>query len=170
MSDPIYIMFLQLARDTAVNMMNNALYIQKELPGIDVPDDLRSKIEEVCKSLINTKHDVLHELFGYSREQGESTTFGELILYDLSEPVGEMHPLVMELQSLSEKDKRYSLAFILIAESSINILTVFQQAEAAFSVWRDKESNTENAGDNKWKQLHKKEMTRNNVLTENNFV
>ena len=33
MMDPKYFEFLQLVRDTAVSMMNNAIYIQKEFPG-----------------------------------------------------------------------------------------------------------------------------------------
>jgi hypothetical protein len=50
------------ARACAMQMMENAAYIQKELPGLEILDSLRIQIEKLCTELICTKHDLIHEI------------------------------------------------------------------------------------------------------------
>lgn len=132
MSDTEFIRFLQLARDTAVSMLENARYIQKELPTVFLPDQLRKKIEIACEAFNGTKHDVMHEIFEYQAEQGTSKTtkenfmFGERIIRWLLEPLAEMHEAISEIEKLSEKDARYMLAFILLMESTTNVFDHFK--------------------------------------------
>ncbi len=47
-------------------MMENAAYIQKELPSLEMPDDLRTSSGKLCDELIGTKHDLMHEIFAAS--------------------------------------------------------------------------------------------------------
>jgi hypothetical protein len=55
--------FLAEARNCAMQMMENGSYIQKEIPSLTMPDDLREKLDALCTSLIGTKHDLIHEIF-----------------------------------------------------------------------------------------------------------
>ncbi|MGD9417371.1 MAG: hypothetical protein Q7R22_000400 [Verrucomicrobiota bacterium JB025] len=52
--------FLAETHACAMQMMQNAAIIQKELPGLDMPDDLRTSIGSLCDELIGTKHDLMH--------------------------------------------------------------------------------------------------------------
>ncbi len=110
-----------------MQMMSNASYIQRELPTIEVPNELRAKVEAVCDSLIGTKHDVITELFeldeqtraGVSEEK-LSEKMGRVVRW-LCESNQEMHELVQEVEQLVSKDSCYGLLFILIIESATNI-------------------------------------------------
>ena len=54
--------FASEAHACAIQMMENAAYIQKELPALDMPDSLRARIDELCAELMGTKHDLSHEV------------------------------------------------------------------------------------------------------------
>ena len=54
--------FKASAARCAHEMLNNAFYIQKELPSIDLEGSYREQIAEVCSGLVWTKHDVISEL------------------------------------------------------------------------------------------------------------
>ena len=120
--------FIQLTRTCALQMMSNANYIQRELPSLDVPDELRSRIGSVCDSLIGTKHDVITELFELDELVQAGTPEERLtekmdrVTRWLAESVQSVHTLVMEVQSLAATDHRYSLLFFLIIESATNII------------------------------------------------
>ena len=45
-----------------MQMMENAAYIQKELPGLEMPDSLRDQIAKLCCALIGSKHDLVSEV------------------------------------------------------------------------------------------------------------
>jgi len=51
------------ACECAVQMMQNAIYVQKELPNVQMSDALRRQAGEICDQLIGTKHDLITELF-----------------------------------------------------------------------------------------------------------
>ncbi len=55
--------FTLCARECAVQMMQNAIYVQKELPNVRMSDALRRQAGEICGQLIGTKHDLITELF-----------------------------------------------------------------------------------------------------------
>jgi hypothetical protein len=119
--------FIQATRSCAMQMMSNASYIQRELPTIEVPDELRAKVEALCESLIGTKHDVITELFELDEQARAGVSEEKLsekmhrTVKWLCEPIQEMHELVQEVEQLTSKDPRYGLLFILIIESATNI-------------------------------------------------
>ncbi len=128
---------LTAIRDCALQMLENASYIQKELPGIDIPDQLRLKADEVYNSLIETKHDVISEVFEID-ELIESRADKTVVVPRLircavwmREDILKFHKLVMALQEASQQDNRYSLALLLVQESGMNILNAFSQAQTA---------------------------------------
>ena len=110
-----------------MQMMSNASYIQRELPTIEVPNELRAKVEALCESLIGTKHDVITELFELDEQARAGVSEEKLsekmhrTVKWLCEPIQEMHELVQEVEQLTSKDPRYGLLFILIIESATNI-------------------------------------------------
>ena len=119
--------FIHVTRACALQMLSNASYIQRELPSLDLPDELRRKIEAVCDSLISTKHDVITETFELEELAQSGVPQDRLdekmgrISQWLCEPLGEMHELVMEVERMVSRDPGYSLVFILIVESATNI-------------------------------------------------
>jgi hypothetical protein len=119
--------FIQATRSCAMQMMSNASYIQRQLPTIEVPDELRAKVEALCESLIGTKHDVITELFELDEQARAGVSEEKLsekmhrTVKWLCEPIQEMHELVQEVEQLTSKDPRYGLLFILIIESATNI-------------------------------------------------
>jgi hypothetical protein len=123
--------FVEAARSCAMQMMSNATYIQQELPTLELPVDLRARIEAVCDSLIGTKHDVISELSELSEliETGASveklSERRERIVTWLGEPIREMHEMVQKLSAQCGADERCFSVFLLLVESATNILNAF---------------------------------------------
>jgi hypothetical protein len=121
--------FTHAARACAMQMFSNANYILRELPGIEVPAELRPKIESVCQNLISTKHDVITEIGELAElaDKGASETNlidkMEMTGSWLMESIQEMHELVQEVEQLVARDPHYDLLFFLIIESAANIAT-----------------------------------------------
>jgi hypothetical protein len=124
---PNTLFFIHATRACALQMLSNANYIQRELPSLGIRGELRLKIEAVCDSLIDTKHDMITEAFELDelvRTGASKTKLAQKmgrISHWLSESLGEMHELVMELERLISTDASYSLVFSLIVESATNI-------------------------------------------------
>ena len=55
--------YLTESRNCALQMMQNAAYMQKELPSLEMSDGLREEIEKLCDDLISTKHDLIAQIF-----------------------------------------------------------------------------------------------------------
>ncbi len=96
--NPQLLIFSQASRECAMQMMSNAAYIQRELPKLELPEPIITKIKAVCESLIDTKHDVMTELFELADETQTDASNAprkvQRIVQWLSEPIGEMHQLV----------------------------------------------------------------------------
>jgi hypothetical protein len=122
---------MRSAHDCAMEMLQNATYIQGELSNVEMPEDLRAITEEVCMSLIGTKHDIISELAELEDllgAQAETAVVGSRVNRVVSwmgEDIEKVYELVSALQVASQKDPSYMLAFALIAESGANILNAF---------------------------------------------
>jgi hypothetical protein len=132
---PQLLAFAHAARECAMQMMRNASYIQSELPNLDLAEQTNTKIQAMCDSLISTKHDVMTELFELADEtQTDASKMPakvQRILQWLSEPIGEMHQLLIDFQASSETNSRLFTTFILVAESATNILNAFNAVSMA---------------------------------------
>jgi len=125
------------ARNCAMAMLDNAMYINGELANVTMSDDLRARTQEMCGSLVSTKHDVIHELFeldelvASDRSASTIARYVERIAAWLGEEVIPMHELVMALDSARQKDPAHLGAYILVVESAANILVSFNRTKAA---------------------------------------
>src|SRR5215218_8270922 len=55
--------FISAAGSCADEMLSNASFISSEFPSLSLPPSHVASIEQVCSSLIDTKHDVISELY-----------------------------------------------------------------------------------------------------------
>jgi len=130
------------ARDCAMQMFQNATYIQGELPNVEMPDELRARTEHVCTELIGTKHDVISELSGLDELLGAQDSEKDVrsrvnrIITWMGLDIGMVHELVSALHSASKEDPDYAVAFMLVAESGANILKAFSAVAAAAEEFR----------------------------------
>ena len=130
-------LFFSESRSCAMAMIEAAAHIQRELPNAQMSDARREQAREVCSKLIETKNDVINELFELSREanSGESEVeiakTIQMIMRWLVEGVQEIRALADELQSAAVEDPGQQLAFILVAENFINISELFHRAHQA---------------------------------------
>lgn len=122
------IAFLAAALHCAMEMATNAQYIRNELPRVELPPDLGETLSGACDELISTKFDTisgisdLDDLLGTGPVPPEVLAKATRILDRLDTAVVTLHPVVMALQEAEEEDSRYSLAFLLVAESAVNVL------------------------------------------------
>ena len=130
--------FFSAAYACAMSLMSNADYVQKELPNVELPADIRASIESLCSDWIGAKHDVVHEL----AELKESTNIEDRvrrIMAWLGEDMVKLQEQVRKLEALATSDERFRLAYLLVGESGGNILRSFVAAgESADQVLEDR--------------------------------
>jgi hypothetical protein len=120
--------FQRHTAECAVQMINNALYIQKELPNVVMSDELRQRTIGLCSTLMGTKHDLITELFELDERMQSGASNAEVLrridrmVRWAEEDALQMHEVVMELGSASEKDVMKVGAYLLVSESAVNIL------------------------------------------------
>lgn len=125
------------ARACAMALLDSGIYIQSELSNVRIEEALRATTLELCSQLIGTKHDIVHEL----SELDELLSHGAsdeavaqevaLIIRWLWDDISQMHELVIKLAAAAHRDPACSSAYILVAESAVNILNPFNRAKAA---------------------------------------
>jgi len=123
-------------RDCALIMFENATYIQRELPSIEMSTALKSETAEACELLVGTKYDVISELFEIEELLESKPDWGLLssridrLITWLSSNLPRLHQLVMALREDSQKNLRHTLSLVLVQESAVNILNAFNSAKA----------------------------------------
>jgi hypothetical protein len=116
------------ARECAVQMMMNALFIQQELPNVRMENELRQRTVDLCSALIGTKHDLVHEIFELDEllEQEASNDALRARIDRMErwaqEDAVQMHEIVLALDEAAKGDILKSGAYILVSESAVNIL------------------------------------------------
>ncbi len=128
------------ARSCAMAMLDTGTYIQRELPNVHMDDALRTETERVCGELIGTKHDIISELFELDDLLGGEATEAVVIsraarlVQWIWDDVNQVHKLVTALEEASKRNSAFGLAYVLVAESGVNILQPFCRAKAAADV------------------------------------
>ena len=121
--------FEDCTRECAVQMMMNALYIQKELPNVRMSDELRQRTVGLCSTLIGTKHDLVSEIFELDERLQDGASNEEVLrridrmVQWAGEDALKMHEIVMALDAELQKGVMDGGAFLLVSESAVNILT-----------------------------------------------
>ena len=127
--------FLDEARECAMQMLQNAVYILAELDNVQMSDELLVRTRQVCDDLIGTKHDIIHEIFDVddllkSRAPPcEIVARADRIVRWLGDDVEKMHGVVMALEAAADQERACGLAYILVSESAVNILKPFYRAQ-----------------------------------------
>lgn len=120
--------FFTAARHCAMEMASNAEYIRNELPHVTLPPGLGETLIDACDELVSAKFDVISELSGLDdllgTEGGSPEILAKLerILTHMDDAAIRLHPVVMTLGEAAAGDSRYGLAFLLVAESAVNVL------------------------------------------------
>lgn len=116
--------YLAAARHCAMQMMQNAAYIAQELPGIDVPDDIKLQIQELCDNWVETKHDVFSEIHDLDSAEEETGVYKTLSLIHglLAAAVEPIDGCVAKIQEAAAAGRVEFIIFMLVAESATNVL------------------------------------------------
>ena len=129
--------FMLCARECTVQMMQNAIYVQKELPDARMSDALRRQAGEICDQLIGTKHDLITELFDLDEllpTDALDATIGERVermVRWARDDLLRLHELVVAIEDESRRDPQAMIAGILVMESAGNILNAFNRMQSA---------------------------------------
>lgn len=128
--------FQSAAWACAHTLLENIMYIQKEIPTLDLAEVQRSAIVQICTTLIGTKHDVVSELFDLQDMESAAEPDViqkriERIVQMVIEDLTQLHEVVQSLESAAASDRRIGLAYLLVAESATNILRSFAEMRAA---------------------------------------
>lgn len=130
--------FCSAAYACAMSLMSNADYVQKELPNVELPTDIRASIESLCLDWIGTKHDVVHELAELKDSANIEDRVRRIMAW-LGEDMVKLQEQVRKLEALASSDERFRLAYLLVGESGGNILRSFVTAgESADQVLEDR--------------------------------
>ena len=119
--------FCSAAYACAMSLMSNADYVQKELPNVELPTDIRASIESLCSDWIGTKHDVVHELAELKDSANIEDRIRRIMAW-LGEDMVKLQGQVRKLEALASSDERFKLAYLLVGESGGNVLRSFVAA------------------------------------------
>jgi hypothetical protein len=126
--------FLTETHACAMQMMENAAFIQQELPLHGMPDSLRARIETLCEQLVGTKHDLIHEVFEIDDLMPSAPDAAviherlERIRQWISETTMTFHNCVLSVEESVDKGEVDASVSLLLTESGYNILTTVPAA------------------------------------------
>lgn len=115
-------------------MMENAVYIQKELPSLEMPDSLRDQIAKLCSDLISSKHDLVSEVVELREATADDARLERVIapvkriLGRLQDDVSSIHECVKAVNEAVKCKAASPIVGMLIMESAANILTTTRLA------------------------------------------
>lgn len=129
--------FLGDAQDCAAAMLEMAEYVQNELQNVKVDEPTRSKLTTLLPEIAGagrTLHETVALLYALQLPAGQKLDQRGLIqnaLQHTSTLLLSLNEIVGRLSESSNRDPSQSLAFVLVAESAVNILNPFNRASAA---------------------------------------
>jgi hypothetical protein len=122
------IAFFAAARHCAMEMAGNALYIRNELPRVALPPGVEEILNDACDELVSAKFDLFSDLSDLDDLLGTDPVHPAVlpkathILEQLDAAAVLLQSVVMMLREAAAEDSRYHLAFLLVAESAVNML------------------------------------------------
>ena len=124
-------------RDCAAAMLANAMYVERELPNVTLPPELRKRTEGVASALVGTKHDVFSEIAEYDdlveagAAEAELDRRLERMVRWIGEDVEELAALVRALEEAHRNDPEVGASYVLVTESAANVLQAFGRVREA---------------------------------------
>lgn len=134
--------FCSAAEVCALTMLDNADFIAKELPSIGIDEHYKKEIENVAASLADTKYEVC-EILGSFNERSHSAasdiTQGRVakVYRMLYLEIPKLRELVFSLESASKGQENIDSAYILVAESAMNIVESYNKVSEAVGNYQD---------------------------------
>ena len=127
--------FMSAAATCTYSMLKSADYIQGELPQLKVSEAMGEQIMDVCEHLVGTKHDVQTEISDLGELDAavdSEVVQGRVRRIEawLSEEIPRLHAVVTALEPTG------SVAYILVAESVVNIMNSFREVRDAGDRYR----------------------------------
>ena len=128
--------FLSKAYSCAMRMYENASYVEQELATVKLPRRLHKEVSAVCATWVSNKHDILDELDDFHdipappESELKQARVARISRW-LSEDFPQLNELVEKLRDLSENDQKFAPAYMLVAESAVNVLRSFGEVRAA---------------------------------------
>lgn len=129
---------LGAVRDCALEMLENATFIEGELDAVHLDAELKVRTVALCSQMAGVKHDAIHELFDIDDMVASGAADDRIaerlrsLVSDLAGPVRGLHALVLDLRAAQERDPESQLAYVLVMESTTNVVMSFNAvAEAA---------------------------------------
>jgi hypothetical protein len=135
---PVNLPVLTAIRTCAMDMLENAMYVERELPRLSLPSELQAQILDVTSSLSGTKHDVIDELIRIDElqdmgaSQSDAIARVPLIMSWLAQDIAKLHSLVASLKAAHDRHPEIGAAHVLVMESATNILRSYAAACQAF--------------------------------------
>jgi len=127
-ASPELIKFTRETHACAMQMMANACYIQKELPGLDMPDSLRDQITKLCSDLIGSKHDLATEVAELEEAMTDDASLErisrrvKMIFEWIQDDVLSIHNSVTAVNDAVKCGTADASVAMLIMESAANLL------------------------------------------------
>lgn len=142
-AEPVSSLYASLS-DVSANIQ----YIQKALPTVSINATERSQIVDLCDEFNSALYDVRKEVRNLEDKLGlhageppfdpdivnpdPKVTMGFIERW-LWEPIELMHATVMRLKIASKADPKHGVAYLLIAESAVNILNAYSAIKDALA-------------------------------------
>ena len=126
-ASPELIRFAGQTHACAMQMMENAAYIQTELPGLEMPDSLRDQIAKLCNDLVGSKHDLISEAIELEDAMAEGanseslTTYVQRIQRWIAGDIASIHECVGAINEEVQTGTVSPIVAMLIMESAANI-------------------------------------------------
>jgi hypothetical protein len=129
--------FAACGRECAEQMLSNAMYVQQELPKVRMSDALRAQTQDICGTLIGTKHDLITELLeidelvaGDATDEEIAARVERMVEWTFAD-LKALHEVVLALDEDGRRDPEMELAVTLVMESATNVVNAFQDMRGA---------------------------------------
>ena len=150
--------FLTSSRDCAIQMMENAEYIQRHLPQLRMPDALRAEIQALCTSLgestqaLHRRELAIREILASDPESSDIADQIRQMHLMISNRVMNLHFCIGRVQRAVEMHEADGILSLLLQESAGNILDLVpanpeSEMDAETSAEQDDEFSDEDATD-----------------------
>lgn len=125
--------FAAAAARCALRMLGVALQIREQLPMLVLPEGMAAQLDAACDSLVGTKHDILNELAELNELPEGSWPPHRIdrIITWLSEPLMELHAIIVRLQSAVIADHRHAPAAAFVGGLAAELASLMQAAKHA---------------------------------------
>lgn len=120
--------FINEAQSCAQEFFSNAEYIERELPKVEITDNLCQMTLRICSALKATRDEVFIEFQSWksaSLSHQEYTNRAENVVSLLSKNLNELHVLAISIRAQADINQKFGLASMLIGESATNIYQAF---------------------------------------------